>query len=70
MKRRVWSVIKPTTALLIRMPVSEVKPGKTRKLNYHCSLAVDTAEGVISHVQADYADGRESQLGFPRLYGG
>jgi len=24
-----------------------VKPGKARKLNYHCSMAVDTAEGVI-----------------------
>ncbi len=38
-----------------------VKPGKARKLNYHCSMAVDTAEGVISHIQADYADGRDSQ---------
>jgi len=34
-----------------------VKPGKARKLNYHCSMAVDTAEGVISHIQADFADG-------------
>ena len=24
-------------------------------------MAVDTAEGVISHVQADFADGRDSQ---------
>nr|WP_262891502.1 transposase [Adhaeribacter radiodurans] len=38
-----------------------VKPGKARQLNYHCSLAVDTAKGVISHVQADYAVGRDSQ---------
>lgn len=38
-----------------------VKPGKARKLNYHCSMAVDTARGVISHVQADFADGRDSQ---------
>ena len=38
-----------------------VKPGKARQLNYHCSLAVDTAKGVISVVQADYADGRDSQ---------
>ena len=38
-----------------------VKPGKARKLNYHCSLAVDTAKGVISQVQADFADGRDSQ---------
>jgi hypothetical protein len=38
-----------------------VKPGKARKLNYHCSLAVDTAKRIISHVQADFADGRDSQ---------
>lgn len=38
-----------------------VKPGKARKLNYHCSMAVDTALGVISHAQADFADGRDSQ---------
>ncbi len=38
-----------------------VKPGKARKLNYRCSMAVDTAEGVISHIQADLADGRDSQ---------
>jgi transposase len=37
-----------------------VKPGKARKLNYHCSMAVDTAKGVISHIQADFADGRDS----------
>ncbi|MGI4749888.1 MAG: transposase [Janthinobacterium lividum] len=38
-----------------------VKPGKARKLNYRMSMAVDTSEGVISHVQADFADGRDSQ---------
>jgi transposase len=38
-----------------------VKPGKARKLNYYCSMGVDTAEGVISHIQADFADGRDSQ---------
>lgn len=38
-----------------------VKTGKARNLNYHCSMAVDTAKGVISHVQADFADGRDSQ---------
>lgn len=38
-----------------------VKPGKARKLNYRCSMAVDTGEGVISHIQADFADGRDSQ---------
>lgn len=38
-----------------------VKSGKARKLNYHCSLAVDTGQGVISHIRADFADGRGSQ---------
>ena len=38
-----------------------VKPGKARKLNYHCSMAVDTAQGIISHIQADFAYGRDSQ---------
>ncbi|MGY2134977.1 transposase, partial [Hymenobacter sp. HD11105] len=37
-----------------------LKPGKVRALNYLCSLAVDTARGVISHVQADLADSRDS----------
>ncbi|SFQ82634.1 Transposase [Hymenobacter arizonensis] len=46
-----------------------VKPGKARALNYLCSLAVDTAHGVISHVQADYADQRDS-LHLPRLLTG
>jgi hypothetical protein len=36
-----------------------LKPGKVRALNYLCSLAVDTARGVISHVQADLADSRD-----------
>jgi transposase len=38
-----------------------VKPGKARKFNYHCSMAVDTAQGVVSHIQAGFADGRDSQ---------
>lgn len=38
-----------------------IKPGKARKLNYYCSMSVDAAEGVISHIQADSADGRDSQ---------
>ena len=46
-----------------------VKPGKARALNYLCSLAVDTAAGVISHVQADFADSRDS-LHLPRLVKG
>lgn len=36
-----------------------VKPGKARALNYLCRLAVDTATGVISHIQADLADSRD-----------
>jgi transposase len=46
-----------------------IKPGKARALNYLCSLAVDTAKGVISHVQADFADSRDS-LHLPRLLTG
>ncbi len=38
-----------------------VKPGKVRRLNYHCSMAVDTGKGVISHIQADFADSRDSR---------
>jgi transposase len=39
-----------------------VKPGKVRALNYLCSMAVDEASGVISHIQADFADRRDSVL--------
>ena len=46
-----------------------VKPGKARALNYRCRLAVDTAHGVISHVQANDADKRDS-LHPPRLLSG
>ncbi|MCB2380542.1 IS1182 family transposase [Hymenobacter sp. BT635] len=46
-----------------------MKPGKARALNYLCSLAVDTAQGIISHVQADFADSRDS-LHLPRLLTG
>jgi transposase len=46
-----------------------VKTGKARALNYLCSLAVDTAHGVISHVQADLADSRDS-VHLPRLLRG
>jgi transposase len=46
-----------------------IKPGKARALNYLCSLAVDTAKGIISHVQADLADSRDS-LHLPRLLAG
>ena len=37
------------------------KPGKPRQLNYLCNMAVDTAEGVITHIQADYADRKDSR---------
>jgi transposase len=37
-----------------------IKPGKARALNYLCSVAVDTASGLISHIQADFADRRDS----------
>jgi hypothetical protein len=46
-----------------------VKTGKARALNYRCSLAVDTATGIISHVQADLADSRDS-VHLPRLLRG
>ena len=46
-----------------------VKPGKARALSYRCSLAVDTAKGVISHAQADFADQRDSRH-LPRLLTG
>lgn len=46
-----------------------VKPGKVRALNYLCNLAVDTAQGVISHVQADFADSRD-RVHLPRLVRG
>jgi transposase len=39
-----------------------VKPGKVRALNYLCSMAVDEGHGLISHIQADFADRRDSVL--------
>jgi hypothetical protein len=39
-----------------------VKPGKARALNYLCSMAVDEGHGLISHIQADFADQRDSTL--------
>lgn len=38
-----------------------VKPGKPRQLNYSAQAAVDTAHHVITGIQADYADKRDSQ---------
>jgi hypothetical protein len=43
-----------------------IKPGKARALNYLCSLAVDPAKGVISHIQADLANSRDN-LHLPSL---
>jgi hypothetical protein len=38
-----------------------VKPGKPRQLNYLGQLSVDTASHVITQIQADYADRKDSQ---------
>lgn len=38
-----------------------VKPGKARKFNYLSQMAVDTAHHVITHIQADFADKKDSQ---------
>ena len=37
-----------------------VKPGKPRQLCYLASISVDAAEGVITHIQADLADKKDS----------
>lgn len=38
-----------------------VKPGKPRQLNYHAQVSVDTAHHVITQIQGDYADKKDSQ---------
>jgi hypothetical protein len=38
-----------------------VKPGKPRQLNYAAQVSVDTAHHVITQIQADYADKKDSQ---------
>lgn len=38
-----------------------VKPGKPRQLNYTAQVSVDTAHHVITHIQTDSADKRDSQ---------
>jgi transposase len=43
-----------------------VKPGKPRQLNYLAQVSVDTASHVITHIQSDYANKRDSQC-FPSL---
>ena len=39
-----------------------VKPGKARKLNYAAQMSVDTEHHVITHIQADLADKKDSQI--------
>lgn len=39
-----------------------VKPGKARNMSYLASISVDKAQGVIAHMQADYADGKDNQF--------
>jgi transposase len=46
-----------------------VKPGKPRQLNYLGQVSVDTASHVITHIQADYADKKDSQC-LPSLLAG
>jgi len=38
-----------------------VKPGKPRQLNYHAQVAVDTAHHVITQIQSDHANKKDSQ---------
>ena len=38
-----------------------VKPGKPRQFNYLGQISVDTANHVITHIHADYADRKDSQ---------
>jgi transposase len=38
-----------------------VKPGKARRLNYLAQVSVDTANHVITHIQSDFADKKDSQ---------
>ena len=38
-----------------------VKPGKPRQLNYTAQVSVDTAHHVITQIQTDYADKKDSQ---------
>jgi len=38
-----------------------VKPGKPRQLNYLAQVSVDTAHHVITQIQSDYADKKDSQ---------
>jgi hypothetical protein len=46
-----------------------VKPGKPRQLNYLSQVSVDSASHVITQIQADYADKRDSQCLPSLLFG-
>ena len=46
-----------------------VKPGKPRQLNHLSQVSVDSASRVITQIQADYADKRDSQC-LPSLLSG
>jgi hypothetical protein len=39
-----------------------VKPGKARNMSYLANVSVDKSQGVIAHIQADFADGKDSQF--------
>jgi transposase len=39
-----------------------VKPGKPRQLNYHAQVAVDTAHHVITQIQSDFANKKDSHV--------
>jgi hypothetical protein len=39
-----------------------VKPGKARKLNYAAQMAVDPEHHVITHIEAGFADKKDSQV--------
>ena len=45
-----------------------VKPGKPRQLNYTAQVSVDTAHHVITQIQTEYADKKDSQC-LPSLLG-
>jgi transposase len=38
-----------------------VKPGRARRLNYLAQVSVDTEDHVITHIQSDHADKKDSQ---------
>ena len=57
----VISVTKLITVLLIPDARLAVKPGKPRNLVYNSNLSVDTANHVITNIQADHSDKKDSR---------